>query len=150
VHEKLDFFASIFNPPDEDRVLDSGTLGILAPRSTKDQVLFIYSDPETKQAWDKIVRDDLEARLFFVILYETLLRGLAKRRMQALGKSPRPHISKSSPSEQVAWLKKAFDFDVTITFRLNGKDAFDWNKLQGVIEELKTEKWKKFHATTAS
>ena len=41
-HEIMDFLLSTFNPPDEDRVLDSGTLGILARRSTKDQVFFIY------------------------------------------------------------------------------------------------------------
>jgi len=144
-------FPSIFDPPDEDRVLDSGWPSVLAAKRPKERMLFIYCDPETKRLWDKVVPERSGAHFFFARLQETLLRGLAKRRMQALGKGPRPHICKSSSSEQVAWLKKAFDFDVTITFRVNGKDAFEWTKLEALIEEIKTDdRWKRFRSATAS
>ena len=141
--DQLLVFTYLFAPPDADRILDRGTLYVLAERTTHDPTTFVYLDPKTKRLWEKVAPNAPEVGLFFSILYRTLLSGFAKRRMLAMGDGPRPHISESSASDQVAWLKKAFDFDVTLTFRLKGRDAFDWSRLQSVLEELKSsDKWR--------
>ena len=127
----------VFNPLDEDNLVDSGILEWLAGKVTKDPMLLIYADPTSERLLkEKIMLEDSEIHSFFTALHDNLLRGFAKQRMRAMEKTPRPPIATASPSEQASWLKDAFDFEVTITFKLNGRDVFDMPKLTTAIERL--------------